>query len=270
MAAIFKPSANLAATLTLLGVLALGLGGVGWWWLWPRTNFVRHILWPVDQPVPFSHEHHVAGLGIDCRFYHTSVEVSSTAGMPPTYTCMTCHSQIWTNAGLLAPVRQSLADNKPIVWNRVTDLPDYVFFNHSIHIAKGVGCSSCHGQVDRMPLTYKAKSLTMQFCLNCHSNPGPNLRPKDQIYNTQWRRTAETPSPATLMAEYHVQRRNASAARLRRGAPLLAPALQPLYRRRHAHLETFGRLASRRARLDGDDNASPQVARIGPRHPSPP
>ena len=146
MAAIFRPSANLAATLILLGMAALFVAGVGWWWVWPRTDYMRHVRWPVSQPVPFSHEHHVAGLGIDCRFCHTSVEVSSTAGMPPTYTCMTCHSQIWTNADLLAPVRQSLADDKPIVWNRITDLPDYVFFNHSIHIAKGVGCSSCHGR----------------------------------------------------------------------------------------------------------------------------
>jgi hypothetical protein len=146
----------------------------------------------------------VAGLGIDCRFCHTSVEVSWNAGLPPTYTCMTCHSQVWTNAELLAPVRQSLADDKPIVWNRVTDLPDYVYFNHSIHIAKGVGCSSCHGEVDRMPLTYKAKTLTMGFCLDCHRDPGPQLRPKDQIYNTQWQRSADTSPPATLLAQYHV------------------------------------------------------------------
>ena len=204
MAAIFKPRANLAAALFLLGVCGLSAGGVGWWWLWPRTNFVRHTLWARDQPVPFSHEHHVAGLGIDCRFCHTSVEVSATAGLPPTYTCMTCHSQIWTNAALLAPVRESLADDKPIVWQRLTDLPDYVYFNHSIHIAKGVGCSSCHGAIDRMPLTFKAKSMTMQFCLDCHRNPGPQLRPKAEIYNTEWQRTPATPSAAALIAEYHI------------------------------------------------------------------
>jgi Cytochrome c7 and related cytochrome c len=204
MAALFRPAANLAATLVLLIVAALVIGGVAWWWFWPRTNYARHVYWTISQLVPFSHEHHVAGLGIDCRFCHTAVEVSSNAGMPPTYTCMTCHSQIWTNADILAPLRESLATDKPIVWNRVNDLPDYVYFNHSIHIAKGVGCSSCHGEVDRMPLSYKARSLTMQFCLDCHRDPGPQLRPKDQIYNTQWHRTADTPSPATLMAEYHV------------------------------------------------------------------
>jgi hypothetical protein len=114
------------------------------------------------------------------------------------------HDLSFSNAELLAPVRQSLADDKPIVWNRVTDLPDYVYFNHSIHIAKGVGCSSCHGEVDRMPLTYKAKTLTMGFCLDCHRDPGPQLRPKDQIYNTQWQRSADTSPPATLLAQYHV------------------------------------------------------------------
>ena len=173
MTTIFPQSANMVATLILLGIAALFVGGLGWWWIWPRTNYARHVDWTIGQPVPFSHEHHVAGFGIDCRFCHASVEVSSNAGLPPTYTCMTCHSQIWTNADLLAPVRQSLADDKPIVWNRITDLPDYVYFNHSIHIAKGVGCSSCHGEMDRMPLSYKAKTLTMEFCLDCHREPGP-------------------------------------------------------------------------------------------------
>ncbi len=208
MAAIFKPTANLAATVTLLAVAAAFAGGIGWWWLWPRMDYVRHVRWTIEQPVPFSHKHHVAGLGIDCRFCHTSVEVSSSAGLPPTYTCMTCHSQIWTNAAILAPVRESLADGTPIVWHRVTNLPDYVYFNHSIHIAKGVGCESCHGEVASMALTYKAKTLTMQFCLNCHRNPGPHLRPKSALYDTEWHRTANTPSAAALMAEYHVPDRN--------------------------------------------------------------
>jgi hypothetical protein len=204
MPAIFRPSANLAAAVTLLGLAALGAGGVAWWWWGPRTDYARHVRWPVDQPVPFSHEHHVAGLGLDCRFCHSSVEFSATAGLPPTTTCMTCHSQVWTNAAILEPVRLSLANNTPIVWNRVNDLPDYVYFNHSIHIAKGVGCSSCHGEVDRMALSYKDKSLTMQFCLDCHRDPGPQLRPRDQIFNTQWHRTADTPAPGVLMSEYHV------------------------------------------------------------------
>lgn len=124
--------------------------------------------------------------------------------MPPTYTCMTCHSQIWTNADTLAPVRRSLAQNQPIAWGVVNDLPDYVYFNHSIHIAKGVGCASCHGQVDRMPLSYKEESLTMEFCLDCHRDPGRRLRPEAEIFNTEWRRTAATPSPDALMKHYRI------------------------------------------------------------------
>ena len=204
MPAIFRPSANLASAVTLLAIAALACAGLAWWWWWPRTDYPRHVRWPVDQVVPFSHEHHVAGLGIDCRFCHTAVEVSAVAGLPPTSTCMTCHSEIWTNARMLAPVRLSLVNDEPLVWHRVNDLPDYVYFNHSIHIAKGVGCSSCHGEVDRMPLSYKATTLTMQFCLDCHRDPGPRLRPKDQIFNTEWHRTADTPSPAALLSAYRV------------------------------------------------------------------
>lgn len=204
MAAIFRPSANLWARLVLLGMGASLAAGVAWWLLWPNMDYARHVGFPVTQPVPFSHEHHVAGLGIDCRFCHADVETSWNAGMPPTYTCMTCHSQIWTNAAILAPVRESLAKDKPLEWRRVTNLPDYVYFNHSIHVAKGVGCESCHGEIERMPLTFKAKSLTMQFCLDCHRNPAPQLRPKEAIYDTDWHRTKATPSPEALMAQYHV------------------------------------------------------------------
>ncbi len=120
---------------------------------------------------------------------------------------MTCHSQIWTNADLLAPVRQSLAEDKPLVWGRVNNLPDYVYFNHSIHIAKGVGCASCHGEVADMALTYKAKTLTMQFCLDCHRNPGPQLRPENAIYDTKWVPPAGMPSPAAMMEHYHLGNR---------------------------------------------------------------
>ena len=208
MSAIFHPVAGLISKLTLLGLAALTAAGLAWWWFFPRTNYVRHSDWIVNQPVPFSHQHHVAGLGIDCRFCHTTVEIAGNASLPPIYTCMTRHSQIWTNAAILAPIRQSLANNRPIEWHRVTDLPDYVYFNHAIHINKGVGCQSCHGEVERMPLMEKAKSMTMGFCLDCHANPGPNLRPKDQIFNTDWHRSKDTPSPEALMAQYHVGGRN--------------------------------------------------------------
>jgi hypothetical protein len=207
MPALFGPGANLAVKLVIIGGATAIALGIGWWFAFPRTNYARRTGFTVDQPVPFSHKHHAAGLGIDCRFCHTTVEVSSNAGMPPTYTCMTCHSQIWTNAALLAPVRESLAKDEPLQWQRVTNLPDYVYFDHSIHIAKGIGCESCHGPIDQMPLTYKAESLTMQFCLDCHRNPGPRLRPPDAIYDFGWHRTADTPSPEVLMQYYHIPNR---------------------------------------------------------------
>src|SRR5699024_1844366 len=134
----------------------------------------------VEQPVPFSHKHHVSGLGIDCLYCHTSVMDSQFAGVPATHVCMTCHSQVWTNADMLAPVRQSLKKNEPLHWQRVHDLADFVYFNHSVHVNNGVGCESCHGRVDQMPLMEQRKSLSMQFCLSCHTNPAPNLRPPDK------------------------------------------------------------------------------------------
>ena len=138
------------------------------------------------QPVPFSHQHHVGGLGIDCRYCHTSGEVSSFAGIPPTKTCMNCHSQIWSNAPLLEPVRESFRSGQSLVWTRVNDLPDFVYFNHSIHIAKGVGCNTCHGPVDRMPLMYNQASLQMEWCLDCHRAPEKYLRPREQVFNMRY------------------------------------------------------------------------------------
>jgi len=196
------------AKVTLLGLGLVFILGILWLWLWPRSDYARNVALTLLQPVPFSHQHHVSGLGLDCRFCHTSVEVSSSAGMPPTYTCMTCHREVWTNAAMLAPVHESLKKNRPLAWRRITDLPDYVYFNHSIHIAKGVGCASCHGDIARMPLTFKAKPLTMEFCLDCHRDPGPNLRPKEKIYDTHWRRTDETQTPDALFAEYRIGKRN--------------------------------------------------------------
>jgi hypothetical protein len=141
--------------------------------------------------VPFSHQHHVAGDGIDCRYCHTSVENSSFAGIPPTKTCMNCHSQIWTNAPMLEPVRESYRTGKSLEWTRVNYLPDFVYFNHSIHIAKGVGCFSCHGPVDKMPLTYEASSMRMEWCLNCHRAPEKFLRPRDQVFNMKYEQPSE-------------------------------------------------------------------------------
>jgi len=158
----------------------------------------------VEQPVPFSHKHHVSDDGIDCRYCHTSVMVSHFAGVPATHVCMTCHSQLWTNAEMLAPVRESLKKNEPLRWQRVTSLPDYVYFNHSVHVQNGVGCESCHGRVDRMPLTEKRKPLTMQFCLACHTNPAPQLRPPDEITTMGYEPAADALSGQELMAHYDI------------------------------------------------------------------
>ena len=157
-----------------------------------RSPYVTYAGVARPQPAPFSHQHHVGGLGIDCRYCHTSVEVSSFAGIPPTRTCMSCHAQIWTGAPMLEPVRESFSSGKSLIWNRVNDLPDFVYFNHSIHINKGVGCNTCHGPVDRMPLMYNYASLQMEWCLNCHRAPEKNLRPRDQVFNMRY----EEPSSA--------------------------------------------------------------------------
>jgi hypothetical protein len=151
-----------------------------------RSPYVTYAGVARPQPAPFSHQHHVAGLGIDCRYCHTTVETSSFAGIPPTKTCMNCHSQIWTNASMLEPVRESFRSGKSLVWNRVNDLPDFVYFDHSIHLNKGVGCNTCHGPVDRMPLMYNQASLQMEWCLDCHRNPEKNLRPREQVFNMRY------------------------------------------------------------------------------------
>jgi hypothetical protein len=187
MTQIFSPGADTWLRLFLVGGLAALSGGLVVVVAFARSDFYTgaHIH-PTAQPVPFSHKHHVGGLGIDCRYCHTSVADGPHAGLPPTHTCMTCHSQLWTNAAMLAPVRHSLADNKPLVWHRVARLPDYVYFRHDVHIAKGVGCVTCHGRVDRMPLTYQAIPFKMEFCVDCHRDPAPRLRPRDVITDMDW------------------------------------------------------------------------------------
>jgi hypothetical protein len=187
MTQIFSPAADTWLRLLLLGVLSLAAGGTVFAIGLARSDWTTGAnIHPGAQPVPFSHQHHVGGLGLDCRYCHDAVETSARAGLPATHTCMTCHSQIWTGAPMLAPVRASLAHNTSLDWRRVAVLPDYVYFRHDIHIAKGVGCVECHGRVDRMPLTYRAKALTMQFCLDCHRNPAPHLRPKKEITSMTW------------------------------------------------------------------------------------
>jgi hypothetical protein len=160
----------------------------------------------VTQPVPFSHKHHVMDDGIDCRYCHTTVEQSAFAGVPPTQTCMNCHSQIWAQSPVLEPVRESFQTGQPLQWNRVTDLPQFVYFSHDIHVQKGIGCSTCHGQVDQMPLTTKAQPLTMGQCLDCHEHPEQYVRPREEVFNMAYQPPAnQTELGQRLVAEYHIQ-----------------------------------------------------------------
>jgi len=184
---IFHRSSNTIARVSIVGGVVL-LGGLGWvlYTLMGTSGYVTGQYVVKHQPVPFSHEHHVRGLGIDCRYCHTSVERSAFAGLPPTETCMNCHRQIWTNAELLEPIRASYRDNVPVQWTRVNNVPDFVYFNHSVHVAKGIGCQSCHGNVDRMPLMFQNASLQMQWCLDCHRNPTKNVRPREEVFNMNW------------------------------------------------------------------------------------
>ncbi len=157
-----------------------------------RSPYITYAGVRKNQPVPFSHQHHVTGLGIDCRYCHTSVETSGFAGIPPTKTCMNCHSQIWTNAPMLEPVRASYRTGESLQWTRVNQLPDFVYFNHSIHVTKGVGCNDCHGPVDQMPLMYQDQSLQMEWCLTCHRAPEKFLRPRDQVFNLRYQQPTES------------------------------------------------------------------------------
>lgn len=165
-----------------------------------RSDFSTRVDQPLAQPVPFSHQHHVGSLGIDCRYCHTSVETSAFAGVPPTETCMSCHSQIWQQAPILQPVRDSWSTGRPLRWTRVHDLPDYVFFDHSIHVQKGVGCELCHGRVESMPITWKTQPLYMSWCLDCHRHPGKYLRPREQAFTAGYNASSNQAAFGRILA----------------------------------------------------------------------
>jgi len=190
MAQLFPRSANAFARGSIVAGLALLTGVGAAVYVIARSGYVTRQGLILEQPVPFSHDHHVGQIGIDCRYCHTAVESSSSAGIPPTQTCMNCHNQLWTNAELLEPVRASFREDVPLRWNRVHDLPEFVYFNHSIHVAKGVACVTCHGPVDKMPLMYQFESLQMNWCLDCHKDPVKNIRPREEVTNVAW-----TPPP---------------------------------------------------------------------------
>jgi hypothetical protein len=207
MSQIFHRSANTIARVSIFGAVFFVAGLLGLFAEVNRSPWMTQVHTARDQPIQFSHERHVAGNGIDCRYCHTSVEESGFAGIPPTKTCMNCHSQIFANSPFLEPVRESFRTGRSIQWTRVHDLPDYVYFNHSIHVYKGIGCTTCHGQVDRMPLMFQAQSLQMEWCLDCHRNPERYVRPRSAVFAVDYQAPPnQAELGARLVADYQIQR----------------------------------------------------------------
>jgi Cytochrome c7 and related cytochrome c len=205
---LFRPYADTVARSVLIAIVVVPFLAIGVAYWVSASEYVTDRSLTIDQPVPFSHAHHVGGLGLDCRYCHTGVETSAVAGVPPTHTCMTCHSQLYTQAAMLAPVRASLADGQPIHWNKVNKLPDYVYFDHSIHIAKGVGCSTCHGNVATMPLMLQAAPLTMGWCLKCHRDPAPNLRPASSVFDPDWQFPSDQAQRGLVLAHHYLDNKH--------------------------------------------------------------
>ena len=206
MAQIFHRSTNLIARVSIFGgALIVALLGFALYEIMLSPWYTSAQVAP-PQPVPFSHRHHAGELGIDCRYCHTSVEKSSFAGVPPTQTCMTCHSQIWTNAEMLEPVRESYRTDKSLSWTRVNALPDFVYFDHSIHVSKGIGCTTCHGPIATMPLTYREGTLYMSWCLNCHRQPENFVRHKEDVFDPFYEPPKNQQEMGKkLVAEYKIQ-----------------------------------------------------------------
>jgi len=191
MSQIFHHSTNTLSRVSIFGAV-FAVGGGLWTTLeLARSPWVTQAQVAREQPVPFSHQHHVGGMGVDCRYCHTSVETAAYAGIPPTKTCMNCHSQIWSDSPALEPVRESWRSGKSIEWVRVHDLPDFVYFNHSAHVNKGVGCTTCHGRIDQMPLVHQEESLQMEWCLRCHRQPERYVRPREEVFNVKWEPPAD-------------------------------------------------------------------------------
>lgn len=207
MAQLFPASANIWARASIIS-LVVGVATLATlaYTLANYSSYVTRQREARHQPISFSHRHHVESMGIECRYCHFHVEESKFAGIPPTHTCMTCHSQIWSESDYLKQVRDSYEKNEPIEWVRVHDLPDFVYFNHAIHVKKGVGCYSCHGRVDEMAAVYQEKALYMGFCLDCHRNPERYLRPRSEITNMAWQPKGESQEElgARLVEEYQV------------------------------------------------------------------
>ena len=206
MAQIFHRSANLIARFSVLALVVLANLALAGVLLVARSPYITNQRLTRVQPVQFSHKHHVGDDGIDCRYCHTSVETSAYAGIPPTKTCMNCHSVLFNNVGYLEPVRDSYRSDHSIEWVKVHRLADYVYFNHSIHINKGIGCSSCHGPVNQMPLIFQASPLTMEWCLNCHRHPEQFVRPREFVTKMGYHAAGDQEEIGRrLVREYHIQ-----------------------------------------------------------------
>jgi len=204
MAQIFHPSTNTVAKASIVGALVLVAGLLGLGDAIQRSPYTTRVNLAISQNVPFSHKHH-ANLGIDCRYCHTTVEESSFANIPPTRVCMNCHTLIWNDSPMLQPVRDSWATGESLQWNRVHDLPQFVYFNHSIHVSKGIGCATCHGRVDQMPLVRQANTLYMGWCLDCHRQPEKFIRPRDMVTQMDYQAPAnQLELGAQLVKEYNV------------------------------------------------------------------
>ena len=206
MAQIFHRSTNTISRVSLFGGAALVLVVVATMAAINRSSYVTEVGVARSQPVQFSHKHHVSDDGIDCRYCHTSVEESSFAGIPSTKICMNCHTQIWAESPILAPVRESFRTGKSLEWTRVHNLPGFVYFDHSIHIHKGVGCVTCHGRVDQMPLMWRENTLYMEWCLECHRNPERFVRPREQVFNMDWQPSDQIALGQKLVQEYKIER----------------------------------------------------------------
>jgi formamidopyrimidine-DNA glycosylase len=182
MAQTFTRPAVLMIKLALLALLVVAGTAVAFarW----RMQSAAVVAEPVEQPIPFSHKHHVGDAGIDCRYCHTSVENSRFAGMPSTAICLSCHSQLFLDAPALQPLHESMRSGRPVQWVRVHDLPDFAYFEHDIHVNKGVACAACHGQVNQMPLMWRNASLYMQWCLQCHRSAPRHVRPLAQVLSS--------------------------------------------------------------------------------------
>jgi hypothetical protein len=212
MPQIFHPSMNTFARVSIFGAVFIVAGAVLLMWVIVRSPYATEVGVIRSQPVPFSHQHHVGEIGIDCRYCHRTVETQAFAGMPETEVCLDCHSVLFRDSELLEPVRVSFQAGKPIDWTRVHDVPDYAYFHHGVHVQAGIGCETCHGRVDKMPLMWRNASLHMEWCLDCHRNPKSHIRPRSEVFTMGWEPREDAASADDLMVSHDIQNRTNCSA----------------------------------------------------------